>query len=531
MTSQTTATLGIPVRLKGRGGELPAQVLYVHKEPALSIEVVVTADSMRAFARLAFTGTQRPKITREFLRAVVKEAGITVGAMDEGLALFASICNRNPPFAGYFQIARGTPMHTGEDGAIEFFVQPTAAQPRYDQTDSGGIDFKQLNLIENCFAGQQVASIVPPGPGRAGTDIFGHSIPPVPGKPVSALPGPGVILNANGKDFTAEIEGRLVHENNSISVSPVLEIAHDVDYSVGNIDFVGRVEVQGSVLDGFTVNGKKGVKVSGEVGSAVIQSSGPVEIHGGIVGRNNCRIACSSLKARYINSAVVETTDDVMVEKEILHSNVKSLGRVTIPRGYIIGGEVWAFRGIEAEGAGSEMGVATKLAAGLNWDDETKAEQLRLRMAEYGERIQASSVLIAPVAEATAELSATMTVENRSMVADLIAELRNIRSELADIMEERKRVLDRRQEGLVCQINILKEVFPGVQVRFTACQGSIRDALKGPLSIVQEERKERYRIVGYIPLTKAEDMSPEKLSQAKDVAPPSTDTVRIPKAT
>ncbi|MDR0361736.1 MAG: FapA family protein [Planctomycetota bacterium] len=493
--------------LAGRGGEpFPVVVAHSSANNEMSVRIVVEPTRMAAFIRLA-PGPSFSGLSQDRLRDVLIDAGIVHGVDAIGLATYVLMQNSATPFDGYFQIAQGDPMRRGEDGSIEFHVLPTAAAPRYDQTDEGSIDFRQLNLIENCFAGQRVATIIPPGAGRAGKDVFGGVVPASPGAPAQVAAGPGVILNPNGKDFSSEIEGRLVHENHVLSVSPTLEIAHDIDYSVGNIDFVGKVVVNGSLLDGFSIKGKRGVEIRGEMGSATVESEGEVTIVGGVKGRGNAVIKCGSLKVRYIDDSTVEATGDVVSEKEILHSVVRSLGKVSIPRGTILGGEVWGFQGVEAETIGSEVGVNTRIMAGLNWTDENKLAEVRAKIAELSDRVRSAKQILEPLLNLP-DASAQFDLEQKSMIADLISELRNLRDALAFLVEERESIVSRRQAGRVPQINVLRELNMGVVVRFSQISHEIKDAVKGPVSVVHDELRETQCIRSLFNLAPVRDPEP-----------------------
>ena len=472
------------VSLLGVGGvPEPAQTLYYDMTPDRETHMVVARDNMRVYLKI-IPGAVFSGVSVEDVVSLLADAGVKVGIIGPGVSLFVAMQNSAAPYDGYFQVARGEPMRKGVDGSIEFHVQPTSLAPRYDENDSGGIDFKQLNLIENCFAGQRVASILPPGPGRAGTDVFGGEIPPVPGNPINIRAGAGVVISASGREFTSEIEGRVVYEDGILSVSPELVVDRDVDYSVGNIDFVGRIVVKGSLLDGFYINAKQGVEITGEMGAARISTDGDVTITGGVKGKSAAIITCRSLKARYLDEVVVEASGNVTVENEIINSSVKALGRLSIPGGGVIGGDVCGFLGIDAGSLGSDMGVATWVMAGLNWTDENKMEEIRGRIAEYLDRVQSSRVLLEPLFEA--DITALLSAEQKSMLSEVISELRDIRENLSELLREREGVAGRKQDGMVNQINVQKQLHHGVTVRFSKAEEEIQDSVKGPVTLAQD---------------------------------------------
>ncbi len=473
------------ITLAGPGGAPVAMRTLVRESNSdREIHLVASPDGMHAYMKIT-PGVNFSAVTPQAIAAAAAAAGVTHGLVQSGIDLLANLRNASSPTQGFLEIASGSPMRKGENGSIEFHVQPTSMEPRYDENADGAIDFKQLNLIENCFAGQRVASILPPGPGREGMDIFGAVIPAVPGEAVKVQPGTGIVVSSNGREFSSEIEGRLVFEENVLSVSPLLEISRDIDYSIGNVDFIGKVTVRGSLLDGFSINAKRGVELLGDMGAARIISEGDVKVTGGVKGKSAALISCRDLTARYLDDVTVEATGNVEVANEIMNSSVKALGRVTVTSGAIIGGEVQGFRGVEADSIGSDMGVATRVGAGLKWTEENLKGELRGKTAELMERVQSAKVLLGPLF-ADKGVGTRLVAEEKAMLADLVAELRDVREGLRELVEEREAFKRRDVEGMTNQINVRKMLYMGVLTRFSEVEAGVKDSVKGPLSLMQD---------------------------------------------
>ena len=49
------------------------------------------------------------------------------------------------------------------------------------------------------------------------------------------------------------IDGQASLINNKVTVNQTYEVPHNVDHSIGNIDFVGNVVVKGNILTGFSI--------------------------------------------------------------------------------------------------------------------------------------------------------------------------------------------------------------------------------------------------------------------------------------
>lgn len=491
------------IQIAGHDGEVLAMRTLLHERNSeRELHIIASGDGMHVYMKI-LPGAHFQGITAGLVTAALAVAGVRYGFIEPGIELFVQTQNSAEPFAGFFQIARGEPMRRGENGSVEFHVQPTAINPRYDENSEGAIDFKQLNLIENCFAGQRIATILPPGPGRSGMNVFGEEIPAVPGDPAVVQAGSGTVTSSTGREFSAEIEGRVVFENNVLSVSSVLEIARDIDYSIGNVNFVGKVVVRGSLLDGFSVNARQGVEIHGDMGAGNIASEGDVVIRGGIKGKSSAFIACNSFTAHYIDDAAVEARGDVRATKEIINSTVKSLGSVRVTEGAIIGGEVYGFRGVEADTIGSDMGVQTMVFAGLDWTEENLKKELRVRIAEYMDRLNSATLLLDPLLAAKG-LRSKLGAEDKAMLSDLVSELADIRERLAELLEERSRLDKREHAGKVACINVKKMLNIGVTARFPDAASPVKDAIKGPLTIRPDAEHSTIDIGEFAPLPEAE---------------------------
>ncbi len=68
-----------------------------------------------------------------------------------------------------------------------------------------------------------------------------------------------------------------------------MTIKTDLDISVGNISFFGDVHIKGNVMEGFSVNAGKNVKIDGSVFGGEITAGGNVTIVGGCI---NSKLSC-----------------------------------------------------------------------------------------------------------------------------------------------------------------------------------------------------------------------------------------------
>lgn len=469
-----------------RGRSTHFYLLYTRTSEKAVAEVLADREFLGAYLRYTKVNPDHV-VTRAELLGLLRNARVTVGIAEPALDIVAERVNAGQPFEGPVQVAEGRPPVRGDDEHVEFHARPTAKEARYETTQDGAIDYRTLNLVENCFAGQLIATRHAAREGRPGLDVHGRPIPATPGKPNPVRIGPGVALSDNGFEYRALGEGRVVYEEGVLSVSDEYTINGDVDFRVGHIDFVGRVEVKGSVLDGFNVRGKTGVRIHGGVEGSAIASDGDVEIVGGVKGRGMARIvAGGNVRARYLDECVVEAGGDVEAEREMVNASIRSCGRVLSPRATVVGGDIVGFRGVHVGTAGSPIGVASRIGAGINWTDEERLEKIDAGVAEREGRIADAADTLAPLLDDTARLSA-LTVAERALTADLVAELTRLREELTGLRRDRDEIQSTGRVGAVARLNVTSRAYAGVVVRFAGKRNyRFTEERRGPLAIELE---------------------------------------------
>ena len=88
-------------------------------------------------------------------------------------------------------------------------------------------------------------------------------IPAKSGKSVPLPKGRNTEITEDGDTLIASMPGHVEFSGSTFQVKPVLDIDGDVDFSTGNIKFVGDVNIKGDVLSGFTVRSAGNIQVGG----------------------------------------------------------------------------------------------------------------------------------------------------------------------------------------------------------------------------------------------------------------------------
>jgi uncharacterized protein (DUF342 family) len=153
-------------------------------------------------------------------------------------------------------------------------------------------------------------------------------------------------------------------------VTPLYSVPCDVDYSTGNLDFIGTVVVNGNITSGFSVRAEGDVLVQGVIESSACVYSGGNVTAKGVVGGDNGRIeAKGEVRVRWCQDANIVAEKDVHVVDAALNSNIISLGYVYVneKKGAVVGGSVRAVKGMNVKMIGSRLEVPTLVVAGENF--------------------------------------------------------------------------------------------------------------------------------------------------------------------
>lgn len=178
----------------------------------------------------------------------------------------------------------------------------------------------------NVSKGQLLAKKIPSTEGIPGKTVSNKEIPAKNGKDIQFKIGKNVVLNEAKDKVYAAIDGQfVVTEQGKLNVFPIYEVNGDVDFGVGNIDFVGTVVIRGNVPDGFKIHAAGDIKVYGNVEGAELIAGGDIFIQQGVVGHNKSYVKANrNFQAAYILDGDVYASENIIVSQSIMHSNVNA---------------------------------------------------------------------------------------------------------------------------------------------------------------------------------------------------------------
>lgn len=391
------------------------------------------------------------ELTREMLGRSLAENGILYG-------LDTHLLDRLPmgreKYFTLFLAAVGKPAFDGTNGNIvDNFPREPVRVLEVDESDR--VDYTALNLIHNVKQGEEICRLIKPTEGEPGRTVLDTEIPAKAGTSVPLPKGRNTEISEDGTLLLASIAGDVEFTGRSFQVKPVLEILGNVDFSTGNINFLGDINIRGDVLSGFTVRAMGNIQVGGvvEAGSSV-EAGGDLIVVKGILGDGSTIIRSQrSIFSKYIENSTIYVRENLQTDC-IINSQIYSDGEVLVRsgRGTIIGGRVWAAKRIDALIVGARSECRTSVILGglpcTNFEYDLVQQELKFLEIEM-EKLECQL----DTSEKPGLLEKTRM---RLSVAEL--KLRQLESDLADIRIETEESNTGRLE---CGI-----AYPGTEISF-----------------------------------------------------------------
>lgn len=265
-----------------------------------------------------------------------------------------------------YLIAKGKPAFDGKNGNIvDNFPRVIERVLEVDEFDQ--VDYTALNLIYNVEVGQEICHLIKPTEGEPGRTVLDQEIPAKSGKNVPLPQGRNTEISEDGTQLLASIAGSVEFTGRSFQVKPVLEISGNVDFSTGDLDFLGDINICGNVLSGFTVRAMGNIHIAGVVeAGSTIEAGGDLAVVKGILGDGTTTVQVHrSIFSKYVENATISVRENLQTDC-IIGSSIYCGGEVLVQsgRGVIMGGRVWAAKRICAHTVGSQSECKTSIVLG-----------------------------------------------------------------------------------------------------------------------------------------------------------------------
>ncbi len=446
------------------------------------IVVSLSPDEMEA-AVVVYPPARGDGPTREDVLRALAEKGVVSGIDPAQVEAVLGRAGAQEPVV----VARGKEPVAGADARITYYF-PTEARLRPGELDDGRVDYYNLNRVFNVEPGQVLATKAPATAGEPGFTVTGRELPARPGRDVPLLPGKNTELREGGLSLIATARGHPVLQGGRVHVLPVFEVAGDVNFATGNIDFVGSVRIHGGVRYGFTVRAEGDIEVARTIEGGILVAGGNVTGKEGIRGLGKGRVvAKGNVSARFLENVTVEAAGDVIVGEAIMHSHVSAGGKIVVGgrKGVIVGGVCRAGEDIEAKVVGSYLATATELEVGVNPELRRAYNRVCTEKSEAEEHLEKVEKALALLQSLQAEGKA-LPEEKKALFIKLTRTRFQLQRKLEKLREEEESLREALGASERGRVKVKDVLYPGVTIRVGQVTYYVRDELKYVTILLEE---------------------------------------------
>jgi len=300
--------------------------------------------------------TQGVSITYDDIIYVLKKNKVVHGIDHEVIKNLLQGCM----FDQAVVVASATLPRNGVDACIEEYVQVDASyKPKV--FEGGKCNFKDMDTITQVHENDLLAVKIPASAGTNGTSVFGEPLPASPGQDLPLPGGENTVVSPEGTKLFAQQAGYLYRSEKGIAVGEVYVVNGNVDFSIGNLNYTGKVVIKKNINAGFEVKAGGDVFVSGEIEAArVISKEGSVRVEGGVFGKNTGSVtAARDVEATVVQDAEVFAEGIVRITKNAVNSQITATEGIECNT--CIGGELKSYGSITVRMAGNTSLVKTRL--------------------------------------------------------------------------------------------------------------------------------------------------------------------------
>ncbi len=358
--------------ITGQGSEESA-VDPVAETKAPDFELIIDSDHMQA--RIKVPAGNPGKIDLQKVKKELAANSIVFGVLDDqAIQQYLDDSRQDQALV----VARGKEPVPGDPPEIVYHFDTDPLRIGTLKQD-GTMDWKDRGSLPQVKPGDLLAEKITSDPGKAGTDILGRPVPPPRIKDVVLKCGRGVERSADGTKALAKIGGSpRIGPDGKLMVMATYVIDGDVGLETGHVNFNGLIDVKGTVLTGFKVEGQS--LRAGEIQGAEIKLEGDLVCYKGIYG---ARISIGGkLRASHVHDSKILAVGDMVVEREIFDSDIEVNGRCVIGGGNIVASKVSAKKGIQTMDVGTEAAKPSHLTVGVDKILERKLNENKQRLAD-----------------------------------------------------------------------------------------------------------------------------------------------------
>ena len=371
-----------------------------------------------------------------------------------------------------YEVASAVMPVDGHDAYISYNFETDTKNLKAKVSETGNINYKELNQIQNVIAGQPLAQKIAAERGKGGKTLFGRYLEAKNGKDIQIQLGQNVSFDRDGVTIKADIDGEVMLINGKISVEPI-KYLDAVNVKTGDIKFVGTVVIKGNVEEGYKVEATN-IEVNGIVDKSRLEATGNIIVRQGIFGKGEGYIkAGNSLWAKFINETTVEVEENVTVYDSIVNSNVTAMKNIVVrgKKAQIIGGHLLATEEICAKKIGSPGGgTETILEVGIDPRAKKRLDELQALQSKATKEYENCDLDMQNL-EQQKKLRKKLPAEKEEKLKELKERCNQISQELEEMTDEIDKIQSHLRElKAIGKVKCEDTIYSGVKIY-------VRDAL------------------------------------------------------
>jgi uncharacterized protein (DUF342 family) len=469
--------------------------LFAHTTDRFSLVVKVTDDRLKAF--VAAQAKEAGPVTRDELVTILKQhlsADLIHLAVVDDIAHLISAGKA----VEERRVAKGIEPEDGMDARLVYLVkrfapkkpQGNQSTPPPQENEIAFLSLRELHLFDNVRAGTVVARLYAAKAGKPGTDVQGKPLAPRTGQPLKLQLDKSLSQRTEAEGavafdaITSQLDGYLVEEQGKLFIKDELAISGNIDYHVGNLDFIGQLTIKGDVLPGFKVSAVKGVTILGSVqGGSVSSSKGNVSVKGFVFGGDTGRIICAGdFQCSTARQAHVEALGNITVLKEAYDCTLRSQKSVLAEAGRIIGGRTFAVCGAQAQQLGNEAGYSTLIDLCSDVEMTTEYASLVIAIDSHRQTKKLLELHLGPYATNQSRLK-LLPPDYRMKLEKLLTKKAQVEGSLVALLAKQASALGNSHSNADLRVNYTKWLHQGVTIHAGGESHEVKEPLTGPGSI------------------------------------------------
>ena len=457
----------------------------------------ISPDRMTCFyVSVPLLQTKRP--TTEEMRTLLERSKIRFGLCKQGVSDVINL--KKHAKNDVIVIAQGEPPVAERPSRIECYFDRVLEPGKF--MDDGKVDFRERNGVPPVAKGDLIATRWIGKPGLAGTTVWGNSVKPprTAGDVLYAGSGCQMVEENQKQDFYATLSGWARIQSGKVAVLKKFEHVGNLDYSVGNLDLEGDVEIRGDVCSGFKIKATGDIFIHGGVESgAHLSADGNVFVRN-IVNKATVN-AGADFAAASCQDVTVETEGNIHIKRIALDSFLRAKGMVSIQgtnkgkrQMCVVGGKIEAEGNIRLGSAGTWHGRQTLVSAGVHFEMARERDMIQkgLQFCEkQGRRlVRAIEGVIggAIEPERVRTVLPGLAARQRALLQKLLEELRTVGAQREKLANQALAHSDTDKEIIDAKIEVRGIVFPNVKISLGEAPMNIRQELR---SVVFQLKKGR----------------------------------------